>query len=646
MPSANPHDGPARHHAGLRRHGQPCPRASRARSFAARHALCTCSTADRSRSGGDDSGRHRSGEHRPAAVARRILRFRAEAPLAPCGDEARAAGPMGWLCRQSRRVGARVSRMRLHRRALVLAAGRFSRRQRRLFAALTQAAGGIAGSAHRPQGRGGPDDRSCLSDAARNANTPSASRTRRSPSVSPSKRPIRSVGRSGFTGCSTSRASSTTPSSRRSRRPSPTRSRNRCKWRSSFATRWLRASGPQRRRWHSVGIRRCPTTPTPGCCSRKRARALRRHPQRDATIRVPAAAASGTSIATAQSAASTPTAATSAPTAEALAQRAFDAHRRGDLAAAEQGYRASLQMAADQPLALHYLGVIAYQRGDAAGALPLVERSTALRPAEAEFHNNTGLVLAALGRHDDAIAAFRRVLAINPQHVVAWGNLGLSLSVDQRAARRDRRVLPRDRGPAKLRGSALEPRAGIVAAGRFRARLSRVRMAPRGDCVSWQCVAAGAALERGRRRGQDAARHRRAGLGRRDPLPALRARRCPARRARDRGGAARAGATRGDRAGRSCGFDQWRAAAGARHLDSIDVDGRHPRPDCAADRFPRAVSLDRCASTRGGRSVAGRCRRRSARGSVSPGLARATTCRIACGRARCRRWRRCSPAAT
>ncbi|MET0732501.1 MAG: DUF5672 family protein [Casimicrobiaceae bacterium] len=127
-------------------------------------------------------------------------------------------------------------------------------------------------------------------------------------------------------------------------------------------------------------------------------------------------------------AASTPTAAGSAPTAEALAQRAFDAHRRGDLAAAEQGYRASLQMASDQPLALHYLGVIAYQRGDAAGALPLVERSTALRPAEAEFHNNTGLVLAALGRHDDAIAAFRRVLAINPQHVVAWGNLGLSLT--------------------------------------------------------------------------------------------------------------------------------------------------------------------------------------------------------------------------
>ena len=81
------------------------PGTSRARSFAARHALCTCSTADRSHSGGDDSGRHRSGEHRPAAVARRILRFRAEAPLAPCGDEARAAGPMGWLCRQSRRVG-------------------------------------------------------------------------------------------------------------------------------------------------------------------------------------------------------------------------------------------------------------------------------------------------------------------------------------------------------------------------------------------------------------------------------------------------------------------------------------------------------------------------------------------------------------
>jgi hypothetical protein len=43
--------------------------------------------------------------------------------------------------------------------------------------------------------------------------------------------------------------------------------------------------------------------------------------------------------------------AVSTPSAETLAQRAFDAHRRGDLAAAEQGYRAAPDVS-DHPLAL------------------------------------------------------------------------------------------------------------------------------------------------------------------------------------------------------------------------------------------------------------------------------------------------------
>ncbi|HET9045699.1 MAG TPA: DUF5672 family protein [Casimicrobiaceae bacterium] len=114
--------------------------------------------------------------------------------------------------------------------------------------------------------------------------------------------------------------------------------------------------------------------------------------------------------------------------ADALAERALDAHRRGDIDAAMQGYRAALAASPVQPHAMHYLGVIAYQRGDFAGALPLIERSAALLPAEPEFHNNAGLVLAAMGRHDDATAAYRRTLALAPQHATAWSNVGLSLT--------------------------------------------------------------------------------------------------------------------------------------------------------------------------------------------------------------------------
>ena len=49
-------------------------------------------------------------------------------------------------------------------------------------------------------------------------------------------------------------------------------------------------------------------------------------------------------------------------------------------------------------------------------------------PAEPEFHNNLGLVLAALDRHDEAIAAHRRALALKPDHAGAWTNLGLALT--------------------------------------------------------------------------------------------------------------------------------------------------------------------------------------------------------------------------
>ncbi len=110
-----------------------------------------------------------------------------------------------------------------------------------------------------------------------------------------------------------------------------------------------------------------------------------------------------------------------------LAQQGLDAHRRGDLDAAERAYRGALATDAAQPVALHYLGVMAYQRGRAADALPLLERAAALVPSEPEFHNNLGLALAALDRNADAVAVYQRSLALKPDHATAWNNLGLAL---------------------------------------------------------------------------------------------------------------------------------------------------------------------------------------------------------------------------
>ncbi|MGE5088824.1 MAG: DUF5672 family protein [Candidatus Levyibacteriota bacterium] len=118
--------------------------------------------------------------------------------------------------------------------------------------------------------------------------------------------------------------------------------------------------------------------------------------------------------------------------AASLAQQGMEAHRRGDIDAAERAYRAALATDPDQPLALHYLGVVLYQRGRLAEALPLLQRAATQVPEEPEFHNNLGLALAALDRNDDAVAAYRRSLALKPGHATAWNNLGLVLQAMNR----------------------------------------------------------------------------------------------------------------------------------------------------------------------------------------------------------------------
>ena len=122
----------------------------------------------------------------------------------------------------------------------------------------------------------------------------------------------------------------------------------------------------------------------------------------------------------------------SATSAGALAHQGLAAHQRGDIEGAERAYRAALRADPEHPLALHYLGVVHFQRNRPADALPLLMRSAERVPSEPEFHNNHGLALAALDRHDEAIAAYRRTLELKPDHATASNNLGLLLQAMNR----------------------------------------------------------------------------------------------------------------------------------------------------------------------------------------------------------------------
>lgn len=115
-----------------------------------------------------------------------------------------------------------------------------------------------------------------------------------------------------------------------------------------------------------------------------------------------------------------------AQSADDLSRAGVAAHARGDLADAERYYADALAVDPGHALALHYLGVIRYQQGRLEEAMPLLDLAVAKVPAEAEFHNNRGLALAASLRDAEAIAAYERALALRPEHAGAWSNLGLA----------------------------------------------------------------------------------------------------------------------------------------------------------------------------------------------------------------------------
>lgn len=112
---------------------------------------------------------------------------------------------------------------------------------------------------------------------------------------------------------------------------------------------------------------------------------------------------------------------------EPLAQRlqqAMALHRAGRTREAEAAYRRVLAVAPDQPDALHLLGLLAFQAGQAAAALELADRAIAADRRVGRYHNTRGLALATLDRPRDAAAAFRTALELDPRHADALLNLG------------------------------------------------------------------------------------------------------------------------------------------------------------------------------------------------------------------------------
>jgi predicted TPR repeat methyltransferase len=101
--------------------------------------------------------------------------------------------------------------------------------------------------------------------------------------------------------------------------------------------------------------------------------------------------------------------------------------RDGSLDSAEVLLGAVLADTPDQPDALHLLGLVRHERGDAEQAEALLRRAIANWPAGdpqvAIAWNNLGNVLVECGRIESALAAYRASASAAPTAPAAWGNL-------------------------------------------------------------------------------------------------------------------------------------------------------------------------------------------------------------------------------
>lgn len=105
---------------------------------------------------------------------------------------------------------------------------------------------------------------------------------------------------------------------------------------------------------------------------------------------------------------------------------AFQQHQLGNLREAEHLYRAVLQQDARHSDAMHLLGIVVYQSGNAESGAELIRAAIKINPSEAIYYSNLGNILEDLHRHNEAQTNYLHAIALQPQYADAHYNLGLS----------------------------------------------------------------------------------------------------------------------------------------------------------------------------------------------------------------------------
>ena len=110
-----------------------------------------------------------------------------------------------------------------------------------------------------------------------------------------------------------------------------------------------------------------------------------------------------------------------------LLKQGMSFHQAGRLAEAEMAYQQILKSAPRNFDALHFLGIIHYQRGNLANAMRYIDLALGTNPGAAAAQGNRGNLLQALKRFDEALTCYERAIALRPDYAEAFSDRGLAL---------------------------------------------------------------------------------------------------------------------------------------------------------------------------------------------------------------------------
>ncbi len=123
---------------------------------------------------------------------------------------------------------------------------------------------------------------------------------------------------------------------------------------------------------------------------------------------------------------------TGSSTIATLLAKAIKEHQAGRMEEAKQSYLQILAIDVKHAKSLYGLGLIALQAGNYHGAARLIARAISSNGNDPAFHASLGAALRPQGKNDEALAAYRRALALQPDFEEAHFNLGsILLEQDQ-----------------------------------------------------------------------------------------------------------------------------------------------------------------------------------------------------------------------